>query len=65
MLSDVVTASPATNREMPTSSGASRQWLGAGGDILRLTPSGEIWTRRKASSDATAATTGTATSRPA
>ncbi len=59
-----MTARPATNSATPASSGASRHTLGAGGVALRLTPRGEICTRRSDSSDATADTTGTATSRP-
>src|SRR6266496_2157524 len=64
MLVGVETARPATNSTIPASSGASRHRLGAGGVALRLTPRGEICTRRSDSSEATADTSGTATSRP-
>jgi hypothetical protein len=47
---------------MPTISGMIRQVRGGGGETFRLTPSGEIRTRRSDSSVTMAAAAGTATS---
>src|SRR4029453_8870489 len=58
----VVMARPTLNRAIPSRRGASRQALGAGGVVLRVTPSGEIVTRRSDNSAAIADATGTATS---
>ena len=59
----VVASSPAANSARPTPSVSSRQADGGGGEARRLTPSGEIRTRRSASCDAAADAAGTATSR--
>src|ERR1039458_1977600 len=50
------------NSAMPAASGASRHGDGGGGVARLVTPSGEIRTRRSASSDAAADASGTATS---
>jgi hypothetical protein len=50
---------PVANSARPSSSGVSRQALGAAGVTLRATPSGEMRTRRSESSAATAAAAGT------
>ena len=60
----LVASAPAMNSAIPVASGASRQADGRGGVARRVTPSGEIRTRRSASSDAIAAASGTATSKP-
>ena len=62
MVFAVVARSPATNSTRPMPSVSSRHADGGGGEVRRLTPSGEIRTRRSASSDATADAAGTATS---
>src|SRR5271169_7178460 len=59
-----VASIPATNSATPAASVVSRHADGGGGDTRRLTPSGEIRTRRSAASDAMAEAAGTATSRP-
>ena len=60
----VVMCTPKRNSAMPATSGASRQAEGAGGVARRVTPSGEMRTRRSETSAATAAATGTTTSMP-
>ena len=62
MLFAVVARSPATNSTKPMPSVSSRHADGGGEEVRRLTPSGEIRTRRSASSDAAADAAGTATS---
>ena len=58
----LVASSPATNSATPAPSVASRHADGGGGAARRLTPSGEIRTRRSAASAASADAAGTATS---
>src|SRR5258707_14453457 len=62
MVFAVVARSPATNSTRPMPSVSSRQADGGGAEVRRLTPSGEIRTRRSASSAAAADVAGTATS---
>ena len=58
----VVASSPTRNSATPAASVVSRHADGGGGDARRLTPSGEIRTRRSAASEARAEAAGTATS---
>src|ERR1039457_3048578 len=58
----LVASAPAMNSAAPATSGASRHGDGGGGVARLVTPSGEIRTRRSASSDAAAEASGTVTS---
>src|ERR1700730_16963044 len=60
----VVASSPTTNSATPAASVVSRHADGDGGDTRRLTPSGELRTRRSAVSGAKPEAPGTATSTP-
>ena len=57
-----VASCPVTYSTRPAARVATRQADGGGGEVRRLTPSGEMRTRRSAASEANADAAGTATS---